>query len=143
MRPGDPVDDPDFILCMRAALPRPLDPPAVGGPAYVPRHEQAVKKDSAATSLDELPRPLVFALPGFALRLLVGVLEDLALGTPSRLLSAVPHLCLPKKLRAWLVRKSQPVMPEPYLQRLETGVVQDRRVTRRELRRVVPPEHFA
>ena len=52
------------------------------------------------------------------------------------------HLCLAKKLPAWLVRNSRPVMLEPYL-RLETGVVQDRRVTRREFRRAVPPEHFA
>ena len=64
-------------------------------------------------------------------------------GTPSRLLSAVLHLCLAKKLPAWVVRNNRPVMQEPYLRRLETGVVQDRRVTRREPRRAVPPEHFA
>ena len=41
------------------------------------------------------------------------------------------------------MRNSRLVMLEPYLQRLETGVVQDRRVTSRHLRRTVPPEHFA
>ena len=38
---------------------------------------------------------------------------------------------------------SRPVMLEPYLWRLETGVVQGRPVTRRELRCGVPPEHLA
>ena len=103
----------------------------------------AVKKGFPATSLDELPRPLISALPGFSLRFLVGVVEALASGTPNCLLSVVLHLCLAKKLPAWLVHNSRPVMLEPYLRQLETGVVQDRRVTRRELRRVVPPEHFA
>ena len=88
-------------------------------------------------------RPLVSALPGYALQLLVDILHALVSGTPSRLLSAVVHLCLAKKLPAWLVRNSRPVMPEPDLRRLETGVVQERPVTRRELRRAVSPEHFA
>ena len=34
-----------------------------------------------------------------------------------------------------LTRSSRPVMPEPHVRQLETGVVHDRRVTRRELRR--------
>ena len=83
------------------------------------------------------------ALPGFGLRVVVGIVEALALGTPSPLLSAVLHLCLAKNLLAWLERKSRPVMLKPYLWRLEAGVVQDRWVTHRELRRAVPPEHFA
>ena len=123
MRPDDPADDPGFVSRMRAALPRPSAPPVAGAwPAYHDM-EQAVRKGSPATSLDELPRPLVSALPGFGLRVLVGVPEDLALGTPSRLLSAVLHLCLAKKRPAWLVRNNRPVMLEPYLRRLETGVV--------------------
>ena len=72
---------------------------------------------------------MVSALPGFGLHVLMGVLEALARGTPSRLLSAVLHLCLAKKLPAWVVRKSWPVMLEPYLWRLETSVMQDRWVT--------------
>ena len=140
---GDPIEDRDFISRMRAALSRPPEPPVAGAPPTYHGMEQAVKKGSPATSLDELPRPLVSALPGFGLRVLAGVLEALASGTPSRLLLAVLHLCLAKKLPAWLVCNSQPVMLEPYLRWLETGVVQDRRVTRRELRRAVPPEHFA
>ena len=82
-------------------------------------------------------------LQGFGLRVLGGIVEALASGTPSRLLSAVLHLCLARKLPAWLVRDSRPVMLQPYLRRLETGGVPDRRVTRRELRHAVSPEHFA
>ena len=83
------------------------------------------------------------AVPSFGLRVLMGILEALALGTPSHLLLAVLHLCLAKKLPGWLVRNSWPVMLEPYLRRMETGVVQDRRVIRQELRCAVPLEHFA
>ena len=143
MRPDDPADDPYFVSRMRAALPQPPEPRVAGAPPTYHHMEQAVRKGSPATSLDELPRPPVSALPGFGVQVLVGVLEDLASGTPTRLLSAVLHLCLPKKLAAWLVRNSKPVMRKPYLRRLETGVVQDPRVTRRELRRAVPQEHFA
>ena len=143
VRPGDSTDDPDFISRMRAALPRPPEPLVTGAPPTYHHMEQAVKKGSPATSLNELPRPLVSALPRFGLRVLVSVVEALASGTPSRLLSAVLHVCLAKKLPPWLVRNSRPVMLEPYLRRLETGVVQDRRVTRREPRRAVPLEHFA
>ena len=139
VRPDDLADDPDFVSRMRAALHRPPE----RAPSTYHDMEQAVRKGSPATSLDDLPRPLVSALPGFGVQVLVGVLEDLASRTPSRLLSAVLHLCLAKKLPAGLVRNCRPVMLEPYLWRLETGVVQDRRVTRRELRRAVPPEHFA
>ena len=89
VRPGDPADDPAFISCMRAALPRPREPPVARAPLTYHDMEQAVKKGFPATSLDELPQPLVSALPGFGLRVLVGVLEALASGTPSRLLSAV------------------------------------------------------
>ena len=81
-------------------------------------------------SVDELPWLFVPALPGFALQVLVDLLQALAYGTPSRLLSAVLHLCLANKLPAWLVRNSWPVILEPYLRRLETGVVHERRVTR-------------
>ena len=102
-----------------------------------------MKRGSPATSLGKLPGPLVPNLPGFGLRVLVGVLEALASGTPSRLLSAALQLCLTKKLPAWLVRNNRPVMLEPWLRRLETGVVQDLRVTRRQLRRALPPKHFA
>ena len=143
VRPDDTPDDLDFVSRMCAALPRPPDPPVAGAPPTYHEMEQAVRKGSPATSLDELPRSLVSAVPGFGLRVLVGVPEDLASGTPSRLLSAVLHLCPAKKLPAWLVRNSRLVKLEPYLRRLETGVVQDRRVTRRHLRRAVPPEHFA
>ena len=104
VRPDDPADDPDFVSRMRAALPRPPELPVAGGPPTYHDMELAVRKGSTATSLDELPRPLVSALPGFGLRVLVGILEDLASGTPSRLLSAVLHLCLAKQLPAWLVR---------------------------------------
>ena len=37
-----------------------------------------MKKGSLATSLDELPQPLVSTLLGFSLRVVVGVLEALA-----------------------------------------------------------------
>ena len=143
VRPNDPADAPDFVSHMRAALPRPPEPPVAGAPPTYHDMEQAVRKGPTATSLDELPRPLVSALPRFGPRVLVGVLEYLASGTPSRVLSAVLHLCLAKNFPAWLVRNSRPVMLEPYLMLLETGVVQDRRVTRRELRGAVPTEHFA
>ena len=69
--------------------------------------EVAIKKGSPATSLNKLPRPLVSPLPGFGLQVLVGILEALASGTPNRLLSAVLHLCLAKKLPVWLVRNSR------------------------------------
>ena len=94
VRPGDPTDDPDCISRMRAAPPRPPEPPVAGAPPTYHNMEQAVKKGSSAMSLDQLPRPLVSALPGLGLRKPVGVLEALASGTPRWLLSALLHLCL-------------------------------------------------
>ena len=82
MHPGDPIDDPDFISRMRTALPRPPEPPVAGTPPTYHDMEHAVKKGSPATSFDDLPRPLVSALPGFGLRVLVGVLEAPASGIP-------------------------------------------------------------
>ena len=92
MHPGDPIDDPDFISRMRTALPRPPEPPVAGAPPTYHDMEHAVKKGSPATSFDDLPRPLASALPGFGLRVLVGVLEAQASGIPSRLLSGPPPL---------------------------------------------------
>ena len=109
VRPGDPKDDPDFISRMRAALPRPPELPVAGAPLTYHDTEQAVQKGPLATSREELPRPLVSALPGFGLRLLVSVLEALASGTPSRMLSAILHLCLAKRLPALLVAQ-QPAL---------------------------------
>ena len=94
-------------------------------------------------SRDELTRPLVSALQVFGLRVPVGIPEALPSGNPSRLLSVVLHLCLTKKLPAWLMRNRRPVIVQPYLRRLETSVMQVRLVTRPELRRAVPWEHFA
>ena len=74
----------------------------------------------------KLPRPLVAALAGFDLRVLVGVLEALASVTRSRLRSAVLHLCLANKLPACMVRNNRPSTMEPYLRRLETGIARDR-----------------
>ena len=79
---------------MRAALPRPPETAVAGArPTY---HEMklAIHKGSPARSLDELPRPLVSALLGYALHFLVHMLQALASATPRRLLSAVLHLCL-------------------------------------------------
>ena len=140
MHPGNPTDDPHFIS--RSAAPATGTAARRSPPTYH-KVEQADEKGSQTTRLDKLPRALVSALPGFGLRVLVGFLEALAFGSPVRLLSAVLLLCLAKKLRTWLMRNRRPIILEPYLQRVETGVMQDRRVTRRDLRRAVPPEHFA
>ena len=94
IRPDDPADDPDFISRMQGALPQLPKPPVAGPPPTYHDMEQAIKKGSPATSLNEVPRPLLSVLSGFGLRVLVGVLEDLAWRTSSRLLSAVLHLCL-------------------------------------------------
>ena len=51
-----------------------------------------MKKGSPATSLNELPRPLVSVLPGFGLRVLVSVLEALTSGDPQRAALAGPPL---------------------------------------------------
>ena len=126
----------------RGAMPQPPEPPVAGPPLTYHLIELAVQKGSPVTSRDQMPRPLVSALQCFGLRVLVGIPEALALGTPGYLLLVVLHLCLAKKLLAWLVRNNRPVMLEPYHRRLETGVAQDPRVTRRELRRVVPPEQL-
>ena len=106
--PRDPANNSDFISRMRAALPRPLEPPVTGSPHTYHDMEQAVKKGSPATSLDELLRPLVSTLPGFGQQVLVGVLQPLASGTTIRFLLAVLHLCLAKRLPTWLVRNSRP-----------------------------------
>ena len=143
VHPGNLIDYPDFISRKHMALPRLPEPSVAGAPWMYHALEHAVKRGSTATFLDDMPRPLVSAVTSFRLRLLVGVLEALATGTASRLLSAVLHLCLAKKLLAWLMPNSRPVMLEAYLRRLETGVVHTHRVTRRELRRAVPVEHFA
>ena len=108
VRPDDPTEDPDFISHMRAALHRPPEPLVVGAPPTYHDMEQAVKKGSPATSLDELPRPLVSALPGFCLRVLVGVVEALASRTSSWLLSAVLHFFLAKKLLVWWCATASP-----------------------------------
>ena len=141
VRPDDHGYDPDFVSQMRAALPRPPEPPGAGGPPTYEAMELAVLNRSPATSLDKPPWPLGLALPGYAMHVFVAILEALASVTPS--LSAVLHLCLAKKLPAWLVRNSRPIMLEPYLRGLKRGVVQECRVTRCELRRAMPPEHFA
>ena len=137
------MDDPNLISRMRATLPHPPEPPVAWAPQTYNDMELVVKKGFSATSLDELPRPLVSAVPGCGVRLLVGVLEALASGTPGCLLSTVLHVCLAKKLPAWLVCNTRSIMLEPYLRRLETGVLQKRTVTRWELRLAVPPGHFA
>ena len=46
------------------------------------------------------------ARPGFALLALAWVLKLLSERVPTKLLSAVLHLCLAKKQPAWLVRNS-------------------------------------
>ena len=138
MCPGNRTDALDFLLHMHALMPWPPEPPIAGPPPTCHEMERAVQKGSPATCLDQLPRPLVSALRGFRSSVLVGVLEALASGISIRLLLAVLHLCLAKKLPAWLVRNSRLVIMEPYLWRLETGVVHYRRVTSWEFRGAVP-----
>ena len=80
MHPSNPTDDPHFISRMRAALLRPPEPPVTGVLPEYHNVELAFRKGSPATSLNELPRPLVSALPGFGLRVLVGVVVALHRG---------------------------------------------------------------
>ena len=133
--PRDPADDPDFVPRMWGVMLQPPELLVAGTPPLFHDVAQAVGKGSPATSLEELPRPLVSALPRFALQVLAQVLQALSVGVPSRLLTAVLQLCLAKKQPAWLVCNSRPVMLEPYLHRLETSVVQEQRMSRRERRR--------
>ena len=82
----DHADDPDFVSRMRAALPRPLEPPVAGAPPTYHDMEQAVKgapRPRPSTNCRAPCRLLLSALPGCGLRILVGVLEYLASGTPA------------------------------------------------------------
>ena len=93
--PSDPADDPDFVSHMPRAMPPPLELLVVGG-ALASFHDllQVVDKGSLATSLEELPRPLVGALPRYALLGLAQVPRALSEEVPGRVLIAVLHLYL-------------------------------------------------
>ena len=52
------------------------------------------------------------------------------------------HLCLGNRLPARMVQKRRPFMLEPYLWRVEGGVVQERRATCRVFRCAVPLKHY-
>ena len=99
-----------------------------------------VGKGSLPTSVQELSPQPVGVFLGYALQALARVLQALLEGARSRLLMAVLHLCLAKP--AWLVRSNRPNILEPYQCRLETGVVQERRMSRKERRGAVATELF-
>ena len=107
--PSDPVDDPTLSR-MRGAIPQPLELPVAGAPPSYHDLVQVVGKGSPATSLKELPRPLMGSLSRYTLLVLAQVLQALSEGVPSRLLTVVLQLCLAKKQPARLVRNSRPVM---------------------------------
>ena len=71
------------------------------------------------------------------------VLQAQCEGVPNNRLTTVVHLSLGKRELAWLIHYRLPVMLEPYLPRVETGMVQERRMSRWECRRTVPPQLFA
>ena len=127
---------------MRGAMPQLPEPPVAGRLPWFHDVVQVVGKGSPAMTLEELPWLLVGALPRYALLVLAQVLQALLEGVPSRLLMVL-HLCLAKKEPAWLVRNSRPVMLEPYLRHLKTGMVEERRMSHRKRQWAVPPKLFA
>ena len=100
--PSNPADDPYFVSCQRGAMPWPPGPLVAGAPPSFHDLVQAMGKGSQAMSLEELQHPLVGALPGYTLLVLAQLLHALSEGVPSRLLTAVPHLCMAKNQPVWL-----------------------------------------
>ena len=69
----------------------------VGAPPSYHDLVQKLGKGSPATSLEELPRWLVGAHPGYTMLVLAKVLQALSKRVSSRLLLAVLDVCLAKK----------------------------------------------
>jgi hypothetical protein len=116
-------DTPDFRTLMAHLLLRGQPQPPIGDVPTIEELTSALQVGSTATSLDELPRPILQQLSGHGLSAAHHLLQCLALGHRSDLLSAVLHLPLRKKDPAWLLRNSRPVLLEPFLRRAEATIV--------------------
>ena len=119
------------------ALRIPLDAPVQASELRQLRH-----RGSAATALDELPRPLLQHLPAHGLSA-ASYLLQYCHTNPSCLLLTAIHLPLRKKEPAWLLRNSRPVLLQPYLRRLEATAVFQRLLHSLEASGRLPSEMFA
>lgn len=149
---GRSPDVPDFRSQM-AALLQPLElRVSATAPISITEIERLIRRGSAATSLDELPRSLLEHLPGHGINALQHVINSIAAGAQSELLNAVLHLPLRKKEPAWLLRNSRPVLLEPFVRRLEATAIFKRLQHQLEqdgsipscmfaYRRQIPPQH--
>ena len=91
---GDSTDNPHFASRMEAAQPRLHNQRAVRAPPMYHEMQLAVQHGSRAGSLNGQPRTLLPTLRGYGLMVLVGILEALAVGAPSRLFLDIPNHCL-------------------------------------------------
>ena len=100
-------------------------------------------RGSAATALDELPRPLVQHLPSHGVATLSSLLSRCTQPAGDSMLLTALHLPLRKKEPAWLLRNSRPVLLQPFLRRLEATAVFQRLLHLLEATGRVPSEVFA
>jgi hypothetical protein len=98
---------------------------------------------SPATSLDELPNPVLRLLTGYGTQGIANIFHQLSIGASSQLLNGVLHIPLRKKEPAWLLVNSRPVLLEPSLRRLEATLVFQRQQRRFELLGTLPSCMFA
>jgi hypothetical protein len=123
-----------------------LDPDRLDIPLDAPVSEVELRRllhrGSAATALDELPRPLLQRLPAHGLSAAAHLLQHCG-SPPSSLLLTAIHLPLRKKEPAWLLRNSRPVLLQPYLRRLEATAVFQRLIHVLEASGRLPSEMFA
>lgn len=134
-------DRPDFSTQMCALLrPEVLEVPLSA--AVTPDEVLALRhRGSAATALDELPRPLAAYAPAHGIAAIVHLLS--CAGEPRSLLATALHMPLRKKEPSWLLRNSRPVLLQPYLRRLEATAIFRRQMRRLELLGLIPSEMFA
>ena len=137
------VDTPPF----RTRMLRFVDPDclatALDAPVTPSEFRRLLHRGSAATALDELPRPLLQHLPAHGLGSCITLLTTCYAPPQSALLLTALHLPLRKTEPAWLLRNSRPVLLQPYLRRLEATAVFQRLVHRLEERGLLPSEMFA
>lgn len=141
--PPAECDTPDFATRMLMLLQPGAPPTPLPAPVSPSEMRDLLSSGSAATALDELPRPLLVHSPAHGLAALCDLLQRAPTDPPSRLLLTAVHLPLRKKEPAWLLRNSRPVLLQPYLRRLQATAVFRRQQRRLEADGRVPSEMYA
>ena len=138
-----PPDDPPFTVQMLMHLDPTRSRTPLDAPVTPAEFRCLLQRGSAATALDELPRPLLQHLPAHGVSATLHLLQHATSHPHSQLLLTALHLPLKKKEPAWLLRNSRPVLLQPYLRRLEANAIFQRMMHGLESSGAVPSEMFA